>query len=1530
MKKIISNIATKDKGRRLKIFATIFAAIFALIALATGLALKNYGGRRTDLTQTTAAATEPTDTSKYWTDEAAWSAAGKDFNNYTLSGSGSQGDPYLIQSEWDLAYLSWTIYTNNPILASHVSSTYYYYSGIYFKQTADLDLSAYYWQPIGITRQRDGWAASRYFSGCYDGGSHTVSGIFTVAGTGSSGLFGTVKGRSSTNLAIISNVGVIDSFVQGSNDVGGVVGGADYATITNCYNTGSVSGGARSVGGVVGSAYYGTVENCYNTGSVSGEDWVGGVVGGGSATNCYNTGLVEGSTGYVGGVVGRGSATNCYNTGSVEGYSDVGGVVGYTSGGTVISCYNIGSVSGSENIGGVVGRAYSSSTVTNCYNTGSVEGHSDVGGVVGNASRSIGSSSGSTVTNCYNTGSVSGEKYVGGVVGPASDSTISNTYYGGDCTLDVGMGSGSGSAVKIDEPVEEWAKNKEWYSANAINSDGSLVWSADSPWDFENAWEFVENAPDCATNNGYLMLQGVGGNSQVIYWTDEAVWSAAGKDFNNYTLSGSGGQDDPYLIQNEWDLAYLSWTIYTKNPIEASHVSSTNYYYSGIYFKQIADLDLSAYYWQPIGIGRLRDGTSAIRSFSGSYDGGSHTVSGVFTPAGKSNGYSYQGLFGHVRGQSSTNLATISNVGVIDSFVQGYDRVGGVVGEAYSSSTVTNCYNTGSVNASSNYVGGVVGYAYRSTVTNCYNTGSVSGLGYVGGVAGRAYGTVTNCYNSGSVSGSSYVGGVVGFASSVTVINCYNTGSVEGSIYVGGVGGSLDGTVENCYNTGSVSGSSQSVGGVAGYAIGTVENCYNTGSVKGSRYVGGVVGDASNSTVTNCYNTGSVEGSDYCVGGVVGDASSSSTVTNCYNTGSVEGSGFYVGGVVGDASSSTVTNCYNTGSVEGSSRAGGVVGYAGSNSTISNTYYGGDRTLDVGIGSGSGSAVKIDEPVEEWAKNQDWYSADAVNSDGSLVWSADSPWDFENTWEFVSIEAPSYVTNNGYPKLKVFGSQVIYWTDEAVWSAAGKNFNNYTLSGSGSQGDPYLIQSEWDLAYLSWTIYTKNPIKASHISSSCYYSGIYFEQTADLDLSAYYWQPIGIVFLRDGTSANRYFSGYYDGGSHTVSGVFTPAGESNGYSYQGLFGFVGGQSSTNKATISNVGVIDSFVQGYNYVGGVVGFVSNNSTVENCYNTGSVSGSRNSVGGVVGSTNINNIIKNCYNTGSVSGSKFAGGVVGYAFISSTVINCYNTGSVSGDEGTGGVVGRANASTVTNCYNTGWVSSSGDRVGGVVGETYNNSSDRGCTITNCYNTGSVSGSRGQVGGVVGRTESIPGGYSSTIENCFNTGSVSGSDSYVGGVVGYASSSTVTNCYNIGSVESSASVGGVVGFVSSVTFTNCGFEGVINGSSSIGAIVGDISHASATISNCYAVAESDSEISLVGSNRGNGTIENIVGVVICGGQVSRMYKGDDFTAFAWLNFDSSPVLEHFTWAGQFQEPPAEYAGNSNWILTKMQSEGWTEILA
>ena len=246
---------------------------------------------------------------------------------------------------------------------------------------------------------------------------------------------------------------------------------------------------------------------------------------------------------------------------------------------------------------------------------------------------------------------------------------------------------------------------------------------------------------------------------------------------------------------------------------------------------------------------------------------------------------------------------------------------------------------------------------------------------------------------------------------------------------------------------------------------------------------------------------------------------------------------------------------------------------------------------------------------------------------------------------------------------------------------------------------------------------------------------------------------------------------------------------------------------------------------------------------------------------------------------------------YAYSNITITNCFNTGSVSGSSrDVGGIVGGANG-TISNCYNTGSVVNllkTYSNIGGIVG-----SARKGSTVTNCYNTGSVEG-YSDVGGIVGFTYAI-------VENCYNTGSVSGEE-FVGGIVGTASNSAAV--------------------------TNCGFEGVINGSSSIGAIVGDISHASAAISNCYAVAESDSEISLVGSNSGSGTIENIVGIITSGGTSKKVYTGSDFSGFAWLNFDSSPMPKGLSWAGQFQEPPAEYAGNSNWILTKMQSEGWSAI--
>jgi hypothetical protein len=178
---------------------------------------------------------------------------------------------------------------------------------------------------------------------------------------------------------------------------------------------------------------------------------------------------------------------------------------------------------------------------------------------------------------------------------------------------------------------------------------------------------------------------------------------------------------------------------------------------------------------------------------------------------------------------------------------------------------------------------------------------NVSGGSYVGGLAGRNYGTVSNCYTTGTVSGvntgdgfnpgSENVGGLIGRnENGRTVGNCYSNCSVSGanqSRYIGGlVGANYYGTVSNCYATGSVSGNvSSSVGGLAGYSYGTIGNCYATGSVSGgtSMYVGGLTGsNGDHGAINNCYATGPVSSSGSNVGGLVGLIGSNATVTNGY------------------------------------------------------------------------------------------------------------------------------------------------------------------------------------------------------------------------------------------------------------------------------------------------------------------------------------------------------------------------------------------------------------------------------------------------------------------------------------------------------------------------------------------------------------------------------------------------------------------------------------------------------------------------
>ena len=191
--------------------------------------------------------------------------------------------------------------------------------------TDDIDLgSISNWTPIGTN-------ASRNFSGTFNGNGHTVSNM-TCSGNQYLGLFGYAR------RGTLSNTGVVNASVSGTNYVGGLVGETDTSlAITNCYVIGNISG-ELSVGGLVGDLRQSSVIDSYAAGTVSGDYCIGGLIGitfeaSVTRSNAYTTtsGTLE-----IGGFVGRKNGTNTFtgNTyiddstgqavGNVDG--DVGGI----------------------------------------------------------------------------------------------------------------------------------------------------------------------------------------------------------------------------------------------------------------------------------------------------------------------------------------------------------------------------------------------------------------------------------------------------------------------------------------------------------------------------------------------------------------------------------------------------------------------------------------------------------------------------------------------------------------------------------------------------------------------------------------------------------------------------------------------------------------------------------------------------------------------------------------------------------------------------------------------------------------------------------------------------------------------------------------------------------------------------------------------------------------------------------------------------------------------------------------------------
>ena len=313
-----------------------------------------------------------------------------------------------------------------------------------------------------------------------------------------------------------------------------------------------------------------------------------------------------------------------------------------------------------------------------------------------------------------------------------------------------------------------------------------------------------------------------------------------------------------------------------------------------------------------------------------------------------------------------------------------------------------------------------------------------------------------------------------------------------------------------------------------------------------------------------------------------------------------------------------------------------------------------------------------------------------------------------------SVAAGTAFITCAFTNGKVF---VYKMENDAEWKA-GEEYT-YTVSLAAAKDPGYTVSEDGK----TYTVTTADGLKAVADIANSGSLDINITLTADINLKGIDWTPIG-------KDDNKAYTGTFDGGNHTITGLAVTGSDN----YAGLFGYIDEGGTVKDVTLKDVKIATTNSDGY--VGGVAG--DSWGTIENCSVSGSVSGTT-FAGGVVGSQ-WGGSITGCNSSATVKGVIFAGGIAGETNSGASLTGCYATDDVTVEnDGTnnshaGGVVGYNGGGTLTACYATGSVTGSGSGtiyVGGVTG-----SNNLG-TLTACYHAKrNINGPNGTTGGVTGR--------------------------------------------------------------------------------------------------------------------------------------------------------------------------------------------------
>ena len=434
--------------------------------------------------------------------------------------------------------------------------------------------------------------------------------------------------------------------------------------------------------------------------------------------------------------------------------------------------------------------------------------------------------------------------------------------------------------------------------------------------------------------------------------------------FAQYSGSGNGTEEDPYLIFNENQLSQM--------------VNFLNQ--EGVVFKLMKDLDLTNWIaennpsqgWVPVGV--------ESSPFKGKFLGNNHKISGFSI---KRSTEGNVGFFGYLNG------AIIQDITIEGSVVSGKNYVGGIAGQSVSSTiSNVNITLTGATGITGQEnVGGFVGNISSSAISSCSATiggTGVTGSKNVGGFAGKVTNGTFNDFNAyTAVNATSLAGGVIGTISGGTYQNGYAEGNIivtqgsaggfagMGNSYeitdikvvgniqcaasgcaVGGMVATSEGTAEltNCTIIGNLS--AQENGGIGAGALGgtigfikggssvTLNTCFSKGRLNHTGdYTGGIIGKSEGACIANmesCSHFGDISGKDY-VGGLIG-AMLSADVQPTLSTYTVysDRSGNSPSGTLiqmtketivnGTAVTASINNCTAIGNIDGESWVGGLIG----------------------------------------------------------------------------------------------------------------------------------------------------------------------------------------------------------------------------------------------------------------------------------------------------------------------------------------------------------------------------------------------------------------------------------------------------------------------------------------------------------------------------------------------------------------------------------------------------------------------------